>query len=91
MNDVSPPADGDPLETREWLDAHLEDLDPWVLQMAIEHRHMHAETFAYLLHGLPYGEKKQADAGSIAQIAHTAAPPNDQRCRLPERLPTREP
>jgi formylglycine-generating enzyme required for sulfatase activity len=28
--------------------------------MAIEHRHMHAETFAYLLHGLPYHQKKPA-------------------------------
>jgi iron(II)-dependent oxidoreductase len=28
------------------------------MQMAIEHRHMHAETFAYLLHGLPYSDKK---------------------------------
>src|ERR1700722_5320748 len=32
---------------RAWLDTHLEDADPWVLQMAIEHRHMHAETLAY--------------------------------------------
>jgi formylglycine-generating enzyme required for sulfatase activity len=47
-------------KTRAWIDSHLENLDPWVLQMAIEHRHMHAETFAYLLHGLPYSEKKAA-------------------------------
>jgi formylglycine-generating enzyme required for sulfatase activity len=46
-------------KTRAWIDSHLDDLDPWVLQMAIEHRHMHAETFAYLLHGLPYHEKKR--------------------------------
>jgi iron(II)-dependent oxidoreductase len=45
-------------KTRAWIDSHLEDLDPWGLQMATEHRHMHAETFAYLLHGLPYHEKK---------------------------------
>lgn len=44
-------------KTRAWLDSHLDDLDPWVLQMAVEHRHMHAETFAYLLHSLPYSEK----------------------------------
>jgi iron(II)-dependent oxidoreductase len=44
-------------KTRAWIDSHLEDLDPWVLQMAIEHRHMHAETFAYLLHHLPYDKK----------------------------------
>jgi iron(II)-dependent oxidoreductase len=45
-------------QTRAWIDSHLEELDPWGLQMAIEHRHMHAETFAYLLHGLPYHAKK---------------------------------
>ena len=44
-------------ETRKWLDAHLTELDPEALQMAIEHRHMHAETFACLLHGLPYDAK----------------------------------
>lgn len=43
--------------TRAWIDAHLEEMDPWILQMAIEHRHMHAETLAYLLHGLPYDRK----------------------------------
>jgi len=46
------------IKTRAWIDSHLEDLDPWVVQMAIEHRHMHAETFAYLLHSLPYSDKK---------------------------------
>jgi iron(II)-dependent oxidoreductase len=53
-------------KTREWIDAHLHDLDPWVLQMAIEHRHMHAETLAYLLHGLPY-EQKVAAGGVSAR------------------------
>jgi formylglycine-generating enzyme required for sulfatase activity len=44
--------------TREWIDRHLPDLDPSLLQMAIEHRHMHAETFAYMMHNLPYSEKR---------------------------------
>jgi len=44
-------------KTRAWIDAHVDELDPWLLQMAIEHRHMHAETLAYLLHGLPYEQK----------------------------------
>ena len=43
--------------TRQWIDAHLEDLDPVLIQMAIEHRHMHAETIAYLLHALDYRRK----------------------------------
>jgi formylglycine-generating enzyme required for sulfatase activity len=49
-------------QTRAWIDAHLEDFDPLVLQMAIEHRHMHAETFAYLLHNLSYDRKVKADS-----------------------------
>jgi gamma-glutamyl hercynylcysteine S-oxide synthase len=48
------------IKTRAWIDSHLADLDPWVLQMAIEHRHMHAETFGYLLHSLPYRDKNSA-------------------------------
>ena len=55
-------------KTRAWIDSHLEDLDPWTLQMAIEHRHMHAETFAYLLHNLPYDRKlRQTELASAAQ------------------------
>lgn len=63
------------LRTRVWIDAHLADFDPWVLQMAIEHRHMHAETFAYLLHGLPYDQKCPSRNG--APDTHSRpAPPN---------------
>jgi gamma-glutamyl hercynylcysteine S-oxide synthase len=61
-------------KTREWIDSHLEDLDPWVLQMAIEHRHMHAETFAYLLHGLAYREKKSPVL--TPRLAERPAPSN---------------
>lgn len=52
-------------KTRAWIDSHLEEIDPWLLQMAIEHRHMHAETLAYLLHGLPYNRKMAATEGEI--------------------------
>jgi iron(II)-dependent oxidoreductase len=44
--------------TRAWIDKHLKELDPQLLQMAIEHRHMHAETFAYLMHNLPSEQKR---------------------------------
>lgn len=54
-------------KTRAWIDSHLDDFDPWVLQMAIEHRHMHAETFAYLLHGLPY-EAKRMPTDALQQL-----------------------
>jgi iron(II)-dependent oxidoreductase len=61
-------------KTRAWIDSHLEDLDPWCLQMAIEHRHMHAETFAYLLHGLPYHEKELAVG--VPRLSERPAPSN---------------
>ena len=50
-------------KTRVWIDAHVDELDPHLLQMAIEHRHMHAETFAYLMHGLPYEKKLPVSSG----------------------------
>jgi iron(II)-dependent oxidoreductase len=61
-------------KTRAWIDSNLEDLDPWLLEMAIEHRHMHAETFAYLLHGLPYSDKKSPD--SAERVQERPAPSN---------------
>ncbi|HYA16493.1 MAG TPA: SUMF1/EgtB/PvdO family nonheme iron enzyme [Bryobacteraceae bacterium] len=45
------------MKTREWVDVHWDDLDPWWQQMVIEHRYMHIETLAYLLHALPYDQK----------------------------------
>jgi formylglycine-generating enzyme required for sulfatase activity len=43
--------------TRDWIDEHLIVMDPCTVQMAIEHRYMHAETFAYLMHNLPADQK----------------------------------
>ena len=60
--------------TRAWIDSHLEELDPWILQMAIEHRHMHAETLSYLLHGLPYDRKVATRDDAVPYPS--AAPPN---------------
>ena len=59
--------------TREWIDNHLTELDPALLRMAIEHRLMHAETFAYLMHGLPYSEKS---GGEAKNLTPTATPVN---------------
>ena len=61
-------------KTRAWIDSHLENLDPWVLEMVIEHRHMHAETFAYLLHSLPYADKKSPVA--TPSVSGRPAPSN---------------
>ena len=38
--------------------------DPAVVEMAIEHRLMHAETLAYLLHQLPYAAKRAPRSGA---------------------------
>jgi formylglycine-generating enzyme required for sulfatase activity len=59
--------------TREWIDAHLKEMDPCVVQMAIEHRFMHAETFAYLMHNLAYSDKA---AGPQPEASRRPAPAN---------------
>ena len=59
--------------TRDWIDAHVNDLDPRLLQMAAQHRHNHAETQAYLLHQLDY-DQKLPDSGE--RPAERPAPPN---------------
>lgn len=61
--------------TRAWIDSHIDDLDPWLLQMAIEHRHMHAETFAYLMHGLPFDGKLQRRSTKPVQPRSVPANP----------------
>ena len=42
---------------RAVLDDKLAGVPPQLLHVAIEHRLMHAETFAYMLHNLEYGRK----------------------------------
>ncbi|HLJ48414.1 MAG TPA: SUMF1/EgtB/PvdO family nonheme iron enzyme [Bryobacteraceae bacterium] len=42
---------------RETLDRALGDTPSHIVQTAIEHRLMHAETFAYLMHNLPHDRK----------------------------------
>ncbi|MGH7231584.1 MAG: SUMF1/EgtB/PvdO family nonheme iron enzyme [Nitrospiraceae bacterium] len=42
---------------RHTLDALLDEIPEFLLHVAIEHRFMHAETFAYLLHNLPFDHK----------------------------------
>jgi formylglycine-generating enzyme required for sulfatase activity len=43
--------------TREIIDQLLDDVPEQLLHVAAEHRLMHAETFAYILHQLEYGKK----------------------------------
>jgi len=49
--------------TRDEIDARLENVPEQFLHAAIEHRLMHAETLAYILHSLAY-ERKVAPPGS---------------------------
>jgi iron(II)-dependent oxidoreductase len=44
--------------TRDELDELLDEVPDQLLHVAVEHRLMHAETFAYILHGLPYERKR---------------------------------
>jgi formylglycine-generating enzyme required for sulfatase activity len=44
-------------EVRRELDQALDAAPPEMLDMAIEHRLMHAETFSYMLHNLPYEQR----------------------------------
>lgn len=59
-------------QVRRELDAVLPDVPEQLLHVAIEHRLMHAETFAYMLHHLPFERKTApempaADSGPVPQ------------------------
>lgn len=49
-------------KTREQIDAGLHRAPQAMIEAAIEHRLMHAETFAYLMHQLPYECKRRPAA-----------------------------
>jgi formylglycine-generating enzyme required for sulfatase activity len=53
---------------RETLDPLLPETPPQLLHVAIEHRLMHAETLAYLLHGLDYARKVDGPAPAPAPV-----------------------
>src|SRR5579863_3323812 len=46
--------------TRDEIDELIDQAPEQLLHVAIEHRLMHAETFAYILHALPYERKMPA-------------------------------
>jgi gamma-glutamyl hercynylcysteine S-oxide synthase len=43
--------------TRDQIDGLIGDVPEQLLHVAMEHRLMHSETFAYILHQVPYGQK----------------------------------
>jgi formylglycine-generating enzyme required for sulfatase activity len=53
--------------TRDTIDDLLEETPPQLLHVAIEHRLMHVETFAYIMHQLPYDRKLSPDADEETQ------------------------
>jgi formylglycine-generating enzyme required for sulfatase activity len=54
---------------RESVDRHFNEISEDVAHMMIEHRHMHAETFAYILHNLEYRKK----TGPVPHLSHGEA------------------
>jgi formylglycine-generating enzyme required for sulfatase activity len=60
--------------TRQEIDAVLDELPERLLHVAIEHRLMHAETFAYILHGLPYDKKLRPESAGAAGNPAGSAP-----------------
>ena len=67
--------------TRAAIDAVLARVEPGViLDAMIEHRWMHVETLAYLMHQLPLGEVAAAPA---ADLPRTFAPPRAHRITIP--------
>jgi gamma-glutamyl hercynylcysteine S-oxide synthase len=64
----------DALQTAEDTGSSVREIaDGTLLQVAIEHRLMHAETLAYLLHNLPV-ERKIAQAGTFADPRPAPSP-----------------
>jgi formylglycine-generating enzyme required for sulfatase activity len=57
--------------TRDEIDGALEAVPEQLAQVAIEHRLMHAETLAYILHQLPY-ERKMGTPEAALDVAQPA-------------------
>ncbi len=58
---------------RDEIDAVLDDVPEQLLHVAVEHRLMHAETFGYILHNLPYERKVRAAGGAQPDPVHRVA------------------
>ncbi len=67
-------------ETRRLLDSGLDAVPEEMLDTAIEHRLMHAETFAYLLHNLPLEGKRPPRPPSVLSAGAT---PRQEMIRIP--------
>jgi len=65
--------------TRAIIDEVLEQAPEQIVQVALEHRLMHAETLAYLLHNLPYEQKIPVHIDPV----HGAAAPSPCMIKIP--------
>jgi formylglycine-generating enzyme required for sulfatase activity len=63
---------------RETLDPLLDAAPPQLFDVALEHRLMHAETFAYILHSLPYAAKRGQEHAAAA-----GTPPRPEMIEIP--------
>jgi formylglycine-generating enzyme required for sulfatase activity len=59
---------------RARLDELLDQAPEQIVHVALEHRLMHAETLAYLLHNLPYDQKASAAAAVVHSTTRLANP-----------------
>src|ERR1700735_2890764 len=59
---------------RERIDQLLDRAPEQIIQVALEHRLMHAETLAYLLHNLPYDQKTSPAAAVVHFTDHLVNP-----------------
>jgi formylglycine-generating enzyme required for sulfatase activity len=53
--------------TRQQIDGLMGEVPEQLRHVALEHRLMHAETFAYILHQLPYGQKVNGNGSPHAR------------------------
>ncbi len=70
--------------TREIIDERLPNITDQLAQVAIEHRLMHAETLAYLMHNLPFDRKRAA----ASEGASNRPAPTPQMIEIPAGVAT---
>jgi formylglycine-generating enzyme required for sulfatase activity len=64
---------------RQQLDAVLDRAPEQMLQVAVEHRLMHSETFSYMLHNLPFQRKVQP----AFSVAPSGPAPSERMIEIP--------
>ena len=68
---------------RAELDVAIESAPERIVRVAIEHRWMHAETLAYLLHNLPYEDKIPPDGYEARGDSRTGPSPESPLIEIP--------